>query len=161
MKEIKGFPNYYINIDGEVFSTKRGAIKKLKPRITQFGYIRVALYINDHAYHKAVHRLVCQSFHPDYCEELQVNHINGIKTDNKLENLEMCTALENQLHAYRIGLKSGVKGSKNHYSKLTEFQVKEIKKLLPHHTQKYLAEKYKVNPVTINDISTGRTWSHI
>ena len=60
-----------------------------------------------------IHRLVAECFLPSWSAELQVNHIDGNKANNRLENLEWCTDSENKIHAYKNGLMVGG----NQYSK--------------------------------------------
>lgn len=102
MQEILGYSNYFVSKDGVVFSKKTN--KHLKPRITKLGYARVALYNNNKPKDFSVHRLVAQAFIPNPENKPCINHINGIKTDNRVENLEWCTYSENTLHGYRTGL---------------------------------------------------------
>lgn len=59
-------------------------------------------------------------------ENLEVNHIDGDKTNNKFSNLEWCTTSENQKHAFTIGLQKPRKGSKSNFAKLNENKIKEI-----------------------------------
>ncbi len=127
MKEIKDFKNYFITDTGEVYSRARGSLKKLKTKISNCGYVRVTLSLDDKQYYKSVHRLVAQSFVEGYSEDLQVNHLDGNKLNNLWNNLRMCSATENQKHAYATGLKQSPRGSQHHNSKLTEQDIRDIR----------------------------------
>lgn len=76
--------------------------KILKPIITGYGYYRVGLVKNKKLKLLHIHKLVLAAFYGK--KNKQGNHLNGIKTDNRLCNLEYCTQSENQLHAWRTGL---------------------------------------------------------
>lgn len=79
--------------------------KILKQYTSRCGYQRVCLISEDgKRNYKSVHRIVISTFRGKDSEKNQVNHINGIKADNRLENLEWVTQSENMLHAYAIGL---------------------------------------------------------
>lgn len=69
------------------------------------GYPYVVLWRNSREKLAYVHRLVAEAFLPPIQGKLEVNHINGVKTDNRAENLEWCTSSENKSHAFRVGLK--------------------------------------------------------
>jgi hypothetical protein len=103
MKVIPGFSNYSISIGGVVYSNRRPGSKggALKPYINANGYHTVNLY-NDNGNVKnvRVHRLMAQAFIQNPDNKPQVNHINGVKTDNRLENLEWASAKENTIHAF-------------------------------------------------------------
>lgn len=97
VKTIRDFPNYKITDSGEVFNSDG---RQIKGEISNSGYARVSLS-NDHVKHqkKSVHRLVAEAFIPNPRNLTQVNHINQNKLDNRVENLEWCTPLENLNHS--------------------------------------------------------------
>ena len=78
--------------------------KILKPFIQNNGYEEVDLRVNGQYHRKLVHRLVAETFNEDFDPALDINHINGVKTDNYASNLESMTRSENIRHAMRIGL---------------------------------------------------------
>lgn len=105
VKEIKDFPDYLISDTGEVYSKnyhRSGILKKLKPGTNGYGYLRVTLCKDGKHYLKLVHRLVAETFIRNPDNKPQVNHKNGNKADNRVENLEFCTCSENNLHKFRV-----------------------------------------------------------
>ena len=87
-KWIEVIEGYKVSNPGEVYSMKTN--KPMKKHIDRYGYLYVGVHICGKLKFKKVHRLVAQAFLPNYSDSLQVNHINEVKTDNRVENLEMC-----------------------------------------------------------------------
>jgi len=102
-KQIKGFPSYEVSDLGRVKSLKFGKERILKPVNRLGGYLSVGICAEKFE-NQLIHRLVLAAFVENPENKPQVNHINGDKSDNRLCNLEWCTAKENNLHAIRTGL---------------------------------------------------------
>lgn len=110
--------------NGDIFTTNKNKIrsngrldnrkgKKLKPATDKDGYLRITLTNYGKRKSYFVHRLVARTFLDNYDDKLQVNHKNGIKNDNRIENLEMCTLQENIKHSIKTGLKPKLLRNKN------------------------------------------------
>ena len=119
---VKGFEGYYeVSNTGKVLGIERMVVLKsglrtiksrfLKTRINNYGYTEVRLTKDGKTTTTFIHILLAKAFIPNPYKKLEVNHINGIKTDNRIENLEWCTHSENINHAYQSGLlqKRGIK----------------------------------------------------
>lgn len=105
-KEIKGFTNYFISINGIVKKVKNGKEKILKHFLNEKGYPSVGLYNNSIQKIRRVHKLLAIAFIPNPLNKPFINHKNGIKADFSIKNLEWCTYNENSIHAHKNGLNS-------------------------------------------------------
>jgi hypothetical protein len=150
-KEI--FKNYYVNDLGELFSTKKSNKAKLAPFTTKKGYLRIELNAKKYF----VHRLVALAFIPNPDNKPFVNHINGVKIDNRPINLEWVTNQENKKHAALNGLTA--KGIDNGQSKLLECQIHQIR--LDTRSLRVIAKDYNVDKSIIGDIKNRTSWKHI
>lgn len=103
MKIIEKYPFYFACEDGRIFSSKSG--KYLKPSYDSQGYARVGIYVGNYRSKTIkIHRLIAETLIPNPLNKCDVNHVNGIKSDNRANNLEWCTRSENCLHAFKTGL---------------------------------------------------------
>jgi|DEB0MinimDraft_10_1074344.scaffolds.fasta_scaffold95209_1 hypothetical protein len=100
-KLIPSMKYYEASNDGCI--RRIGSKKDLRPCIKN-GYEAVSLWMDGKQYPRYVHRLVAEAFISD-CSEFAINHIDGIKTNNHIDNLEIVTYSENQHHAYKTGLR--------------------------------------------------------
>jgi hypothetical protein len=168
-KTVKPFPDYAISNFGSVKrltdsnnNRKAGFILKTKAN-SRTGYIQVSLWLDGKYHAKMVHRLVLNAFAGDRpTKRHQTNHINGIKDDNRIKNLEWVTPSENVIHAHATGLSSSRRGEKNNLSVLKSDEVWLIKKLIYHGVlQRIIGNMFKVNRATISYIKSGKTWAEV
>lgn len=170
-KDIKGYEGFYqVSNFGNVRSLKRSGYQHgnskqtfkgrvLKQYLGEKGYYSITLSKDNKQKKIQVHRLVAMTFIDNPYKKPQINHIDGIKTNNKAENLEWCTGSENMKHAFKIGLQS-LSGEKNTMAKLTNNEVVLIRKCLKTglFTQKEIANIFGVARRTITDINLNKTW---
>ena len=161
---IEGYNNdYFISDEGNVYSRKYNSQVQLKPRMNNRGYLYVNLCKNGKNKSTMIHRLVAKYFLSDFDETLQVNHKDGVKTNNNVCNLEMVTQTENIRHAVANKLLVNPKGEEHWCVKLTEKEVIEIREKYntKSYTQQDLAEQYNVSRACIKLIVNNKTWKHI
>lgn len=139
----------------------------LKPKEMKTGYQQVTLGRHKYA---TIHRLVAQAFLENPNGFREVNHKDGVKTNNHVENLEWCSRHLNIRHAMKNGLydearKSQAKavgGVQNYLAKLNDSRVKEIRQK---HKQGFgltmLAKEYGVTIWTIRDVVNNKSWRHV
>lgn len=159
-KEIKDFPDYEISNLGHVRNKKNNKIK-LTP-INSVGYKHVSLMKDGKQYVVKIHRLIAIAFIPNLENKSCINHIDGDKTNNSIDNLEWCTYSENNTHALNIGLRITPKGEESSVSKLRENDVMEILELLKTNmVHRDIAKIYNISESTISSIKTCNSWKHI
>lgn len=149
------YDGYFISNFGRL----RGRTGKiLKQQVGKTGYYIVAIYPNGRqgkAKCLKIHRLVAQAFIPnDNFLNNIINHIDGNKLNNNVDNLEWCNCSHNTQHAYDIGLAHAQKGCMNVHSKLTEDDVKWIREhYIPRDKEfgsRALAKKFNMNHSNIS-----------
>lgn len=152
---------------GRYVNTCYGAKRFVKPRVLNLTggkrvYTRISKKINGTT---LVHRLVAMAWIPNPEGHKVINHKNGIRNDNRVENLEWCTQQHNMAHAMEIGLSKPFinKSCEESISaKLTNDKVREIKrKLMMGVKNAEIAREYGVVKGTISEIKRGKTWVEI
>lgn len=156
-QDIPGYDGMYqVTDSGKVFSVR--SKRFLNPKPYSCGYVYVVLFRNGDRERHMVHRLVAKAFIESSTDNFEVNHINGIKHDNRKENLEWVSRSENIKHAISIGLKKSSRGEQNGQSKLTWENVAYIRKVGDSVTKKELASKFGVDPAVIRRVLNNESW---
>ena len=158
-------PNHYgfkATRDGQIIG-KRG--KPLIGHIDRCGYREVLLSEFGNTNQYRVHRLIAETFIPNPKNLPCVNHKDGNKLNNAVDNLEWCTRSENVKHAYANGLERKIYGEEHHAHKLTEEQVCYIKRVYVKRDPVFgavaLAKQFNVDRTTIHDVIRGKTWRNV
>lgn len=164
-KEIAGYGSYYfISNKGRVKSFKRKKETILTAVLDGKGYQRIRLYYtSSKARTEKIHRLVAKAFIPNPLDLPEVNHIDGDKANNNVENLEWISTKDNCIHRGTLGNWKPFKGVEHGMCKLTNEDVLTIYDLSHNSklTQKQIGDKFNVSNVTVSDIKRGNNWSHI
>ncbi len=179
-RSVPGYEGLYSasktgKIRGERDNHQQPKQRILKPAKTKGGYLTVSLCKEQRKRTTRVHQVIMLTFIGRRAQNLTVNHKNGIKTDNRLENLEYMTQLQNTHHAMHMGLlPSGdrsswrkhpelvLRGSSNPLSKLTDEKVKSIRRLIKTGTlQTVIAKMHGVSATVITNIKKGKSWRHV
>ncbi|MDV3508982.1 endonuclease [Elizabethkingia anophelis] len=131
MSEFKGielyetkYPNYKVSKCGLIYSVDKNDF------ITQYkhkkGYLRVSLKLKTERIYCISHRLIAETFISNPENKSQVNHINGIKDDNRVENLEWNTCLENVKHSWETGLTNNINASNSLRKKVVDIVTGKV-----------------------------------
>lgn len=142
--------------NGEVIV--RSIVPRRAEHITPLGYMQVRSMWNGKRIHCLAHRLVWQHFFGDIPDGIYINHKNGIKHDNRPENLELVTASENMKHAFCTGLRNQF-GEKNPACKVPNETVVKIRELYAtgKYKQSEIAELMGVNFQYVSSVVRGNT----
>jgi hypothetical protein len=132
-----------------------------KPQPQNVEYLQVCLCKNNKKRSRSIYRLVAEAFIPNPDDKPCVNHINGVKSDNRLENLEWVTYKENTAHAIRTGLWELRRGEENNKAKLTAEDVIQIRFLRKFMNCVKLAKLFNVHESNVAYIVNRVTWKHI
>jgi len=160
-RPIPGYiSRYSASRDGQIKSLFRD--KLLRPYVDHHGYHHVNLYKGQSKpKHCMVHRLVYETWVAEIPDGLQVNHKNGDKSCNSVDNLELMTAEENREHALRTGLIKH-RGEANFRAKLTEQKVREIRqRRIAGESVQSIAWAFQVSESTIRMVFSARSWRHV
>lgn len=143
------FGHYYVSNLGRIKG--RHSIRK-----TQYGTGGYPIvHIKGKTY--SIHRLVAKAFLPPDSGRPMVNHKDGNKSNNRVDNLEWCTKSENALHAYRLGLMCAPKTKNN--AKISVEQVREIR--ASNEPSRVLSVRYGLGVNSIQNIRARRTWGDV
>jgi len=168
-KAIPGWETYYAastlgNIKRLAGSPRTRVDRMLKPIRIPRGYFAVGLVCTGRKQRPyVIHRLVLETFvGPPPSANHVPNHLNGIKTDNRLENLAWVTHSENVKHAYDTGLHKKYKGSQASAAKLTEADVVDIlARVARRDYRKDICADYGIATRTLDQIVSGNNWTHV
>ena len=150
-----------------------GRVKRLKnvPRtpggrlvglsVNNRGYPRVELNHAPRTKWMEIHVLIAQAFLGHRPSGMHINHIDGIKTNNRIENLEYCTPQENIIHAHLLGLTNPQKGNSRYNAKLVESDIPIIRRRCKDESNARIAKDYNVTADNIGHIRIGKTWKHV
>lgn len=153
--------NYMISTLGKVYNIDTG--KELKTTINNStGYVGVQLHHNRKSYYRLVHILVATAFIPNYDNKRTVNHKNGIKTDNYVNNLEWATDLENIQHAWKNNMCTTRSGEDCNFAYYCESDIHKVCNFLENKMSiKDIEIQTGVSYHTIRDILFYGTWKHV
>jgi hypothetical protein len=163
---VPEFPDYYVGTNGSVWSYLNGRWgpgnkpHQLKPGLGRVGYLTVVLCRDGKHVTMNVHRLVLEAFVGPCPEGMEGCHNDGIRTNNRLENLRWDTPKNNQADRVKHG--TDFRGERSPSAKLREEDVREIKRLLRQGwLHRKIARKYGVVQSLISGINTGKRWRYV
>lgn len=165
-KTVCGYEGRYeVCAHGEVRSLrcKTGArVRPVAQVIASDCYLAVSLYDGKRSKTHPVHVVVARAFLGPRPQTKEINHVDGVKSNNAAANLEYCTRHQNMQHAVRLGLRLAPNGAAHPRAKLDDAKVLRIRELLQAKVKgTEVAKMMNVKKCTISSIKLGRTWAHI
>ena len=158
-KEIN--PDYIVSNDGQVISKRFGRSRVLKPRRNKLGYAHVWISTDAGPRTCKIHRLVAEAFiGPPPTTAHEVNHKNGIRDDNRSDNLEWVTHRQNAQHRFSVLKHGNARGESNGKAKLTITKVREIRaRVAAGELQNLVAADCGITATGVWSIVNGNTWA--
>lgn len=131
--------------------------------LTNLGYVQCK-FIDQQTrrlHYVLTHRVIWESVHGPIEGDIQVNHINGVKNDNRIQNLELATPSQNILHAHRTGLARPRFGTENN-SRLTDAQALDVyRRAHAGENQRTIGAEYGIGQTTVSNIKLGYVFGHV
>lgn len=165
-RDVVGYEEFYkVSNCGRVKSVRFGKENILNACVSRKGYLQVHLRKNGSGKSFEVHKLVALAFLPKPDGEFEIDHIDGDKSNNRVDNLEWVTHGENLRRAYERGLRFPMSGSHHKLSKLTDDDVRYIRaNYIPGHCEfgaRPLARRFNVSKSTIERIIYGEAYKNV
>lgn len=176
LRRIPGYPRYLAGSDGKIYSTfTRGGHRSSYPRLLKsrlrYGRPYLALRVRGKVVSRFAHCLVALAFIGPVPRGKEVNHIDGVPTNARPENLEYLTRSENIRHSIRIGIKPIPRGVANGRAVLTDSDVVRIREriralragrsMMPRGSLKQLAAEYGVTTAALSQLAARLSWRHV
>lgn len=156
LPELKGL--FEVSNLGNVRTVKSKQLRKAQ--LQKLGYRRISLRVDSELLGYQLHRLVALVHIPNPNDYREINHIDGDKENNNVDNLEWCTRSQNMSHAFRTGLVSN-RGILNPRARLSELTVINIRHCRGELTNEKLGKIFNVPTSTVARIMTRKSWSHL
>lgn len=158
-KSIPGFSNYSISNTGLVKNNQTNRLKKTT--VDNYGYLMFGITKNYKQKAFRIHRLLAQLFIENPKNQSVINHKDGNKLNNSLNNLEWCTYKHNNIHAFNTGLNMHI-GENNTASKITEKDALEIIKELNFGLRIIdVSKKLNISYNIVKNIKNGKNWKRV
>lgn len=165
----------YIGLDFQNGIVWNNVTNRQMGHVNNTGYVAVAWKYHGKVIHSLAHRVLWTANNTFIPDGMQINHMNGIKTDNRSINLELVTPTENVRHAFTTGLvdltklsnslKAYYSNNLNKYAKLTPEQVIEIRSRYTiggrQNSIRAMAKEYNISRRSIDYLLAGKTYRHI